>query len=98
MIKKYADRFMLSTDSGYGLDGGEWKAIEAMYRMLYLIDDPETARKISRDNLMSLIQAQPATETQLKAVSELEKSTGKSYGDNLSKLEAGKILAQAGKR
>lgn len=97
VIKKYADRFMLSTDSGYGLDGGEWKAIEAMYRMLYLIDDPQTARKIARDNLMSLIQAQPATGTQLKAIAELEKSTGKSYGDNLSKLEAGKILAQAGK-
>ncbi len=50
---------MLSTDSGYGLDGGEEK-----------------------DNLMNLIQMQSATATQLKAIGELEKSTGKSYGEN----------------
>lgn len=97
VIKKHPDRFMLSTDSGYGLDGGEEKAIEAMYRMLYLLDDPKTARMIARDNLMNLIQAEPATATQLKAIGELEKSAGKSYGKKLSKLEAGKILAEADK-
>lgn len=97
VMKKYPERFMLSTDSGYGLEGGEVKAIEAMYRILDLIDDPQIAQKIARDNLMNLIQAQPATQTQLQAISELEQNTGKSYGDNLSKLEAGKILAQADK-
>lgn len=97
VIKKYADRFMLSTDSGYGLAGGEEKAIVAMYRMLYLLDDPKIAQMIARDNLMNLIQAEPATETQLKAIGELEKSGGKSYGENLNKQEAGKILAQADK-
>ncbi len=97
VIKKYPDRFMLSTDSGYGLDGGEEKAIEGMYRMLYLLDDPQIAQMIARDNLMNLIQRQPATETQLRAIVELEKSTGKSYGDSLSKLEAGEILALADK-
>ncbi|SET15498.1 Amidohydrolase [Paenibacillus sp. NFR01] len=95
VMKKYPDRFMLSTDSGYGLEGGEKKAVVAMYRMLDLLDDPKTAQMIARDNLMNLIQAQTATKTQLKAIGELEKSTGKFYGKNLSKLEAGKILAQA---
>lgn len=95
VMKKYPDRFMLSTDSGYGLDGGEPRAIEAMYRMIHLLDDPKIARMIAQDNLMNLINAEPATETQLKAIAELEQSTGKSYDDNLSKREAGSILALA---
>ncbi|WP_342566017.1 amidohydrolase family protein [Paenibacillus sp. FSL R7-0345] len=98
VIKKYPDRFMLSTDSGYGLEGGEEKAIEAMYRMLDLLDDAQIAQMIARDNLLNLIQAQPATETQLKAIAELERNTGNSYGEKLNKLEAGKILAQVIKK
>lgn len=89
---------MLSTDSGYGLEGGEEKAIEAMYRMLDLLDDAQIAQMIARDNLLNLIQAQPATETQLKAIAELERNTGNSYGEKLNKLEAGKILAQVIKK
>ncbi|MNW22718.1 hypothetical protein D3C71_2243750 [compost metagenome] len=69
-----------------------------MYRMLDLLDDPQIAQMVARDNLFNLIQAQPATETQLKAIAELEKNTGNSYGGRLSKLEAGKILAQAIKK
>ncbi len=99
IIKKYSDRFMLGTDSGYGLDGGEVKAIEAMYQILDLIDDPVIARKVAHTNLMNLIQAQPATQTQLKEIHELEKVTGKKYDtETLTKLEAGKILAEGRER
>ncbi len=99
IIKKYSDRFMLGTDSGYGLDGGEDNAIKAMYQILDLLDDPVIARKVAHTNLMKLIQAQPATQTQLKAIQELEKVTGKKYdAKSLSKLDAGKILAEAGER
>jgi predicted TIM-barrel fold metal-dependent hydrolase len=94
VMKKYPDRFMLSTDSGYGLDGGEERAVEAMYRIIHLLDDPKLARMIAHDNLMNLINAEPATATQMKAISELEQSTGKSYGNKLTKREAGIILAQ----
>ncbi|KTD86232.1 hypothetical protein [Paenibacillus etheri] len=49
VMKKFPDRFMLSTDSRYGI-GSEEKAIDAMYQMLDLLDDPELARKIAHDN------------------------------------------------
>ncbi|AEY66123.1 amidohydrolase family protein [Clostridium sp. BNL1100] len=99
VIKKYSDRFMLGTDSGYGIGGGEKKAIQAMYQILDLLDDPVVARKVAHTNLMNLIQAQPATQTQLKAIHELEQVTGKKYdAKRLTKLEAGQILAEAGKR
>ncbi|MHA6531865.1 amidohydrolase family protein [Paenibacillus sp. BAC0078] len=97
VMKKYPDRFMLSTDSGYGI-GGEEQAIDAMYRMIELLDDPAIARKIAHDNLAAIIEAQPATETQLKAIRKLERQTGKSYDEaKLSKAAAGKILAEAAK-
>ncbi|PWW02928.1 putative TIM-barrel fold metal-dependent hydrolase [Paenibacillus cellulosilyticus] len=95
VIKKYPDRFILSTDSGYGLEGGEERAIEAMYHILHLLDDPRIARMIAQDNLMNLINAQPATSTQMKAIQGLGTKTGKSYGEKLSKREAGIILAQS---
>lgn len=50
---------------------------------------------IARDSLMKLLRSQSATATQIKEIRKLEKSTGKSYGKKLSKLEAGSILAQA---
>lgn len=97
IMKKYPDRFMLSTDSGYGIESEE-QAIDAMYRILYLLDDPELAKKIAHDNMMELIQAQPATMTQLSAIQKLAADRGKTYNyDNMSKLEAGEILANAEK-
>lgn len=97
VMKKFPDRFMLSTDSGYGI-GSEEKAIDAMYRMLELMDDPELARKIAHDNLTALLSRQMATRTQREAILRLEQETGKSYDvEELSKVEAGIILAEAGK-
>ncbi|MFD3261169.1 amidohydrolase family protein [Paenibacillus lentus] len=97
IMKKYPDRFILSSDSGYGIESEE-QAIDAMYRILYLLDDPALAKKIAHDNMMAIIQAQPATMTQLSAIQELASKNGKAYNyDNLSKLEAGKILADAEK-
>lgn len=93
VMKKFPDRFMLSTDSGYGI-GSEEKAIDAMYQMLDLLDDPELARKIAHDNLNAIIQAQPATDTQLKLIQKLEQETGKTVvTEELSKVAAGRILA-----
>lgn len=97
VMKKFPDRFMLSTDSGYGL-GSEEKAVEAIYKMLEMIDDPVLARKIAHDNIAALIQNQPATSTQLDALLKLEQETGQDYQvETLSKVEAGKILAEAAK-
>lgn len=97
VMKKFPDRFMVSTDSGYGIES-EKQAIEAIYRFIDLLDDPELARKIAHDNLDALIQAQPVTETQLDAIHKLELDTGVKYPkEELTKVKAGRILAEAGK-
>lgn len=95
VMKKFQDRFMLSTDSGYGIENEEL-AIDAMFQMVDLLDDPEIARKIAHDNLDTIIKAQPATDTQLELIRKLELDTGKNYNtEELSKVEAGQILAEA---
>lgn len=39
LLKKYSDRFMQSTDSGYGIDSGEERTIDAMYQIIHLLND-----------------------------------------------------------
>lgn len=94
VMKKFPDRFLLSTDSGYGLESEE-AAIGSMYRVLDLLDDPDVARRIAHDNYDALLRAEPATKTQLEAIRKLG-LTGDRAPDlgRLSKLEAGKILIE----
>lgn len=94
VIKKYPDRFLLSTDSGYGL-ASEEGAIESMYRLLDLLGDPDIARRVAHDNYDAILQAEPATKTQLEAIRKL-KLTGDRAPDlaHLSKVEAGRILIE----
>jgi hypothetical protein len=85
-------QFMLSTDSGYGIESEE-AAIGAIYQLLDKLGDPTLARKIAHDNLYSIIRNQPATETQIEEIRQMIKETGYSYDlSHLSKVEAGKIL------
>lgn len=92
VIKQFPDRFFLSTDSGYGLPS-ENAAIEAMYQLIDKLKDPSLAQKLSYENFNTIIQAEPATKTQIEAIKKLKKEE---YGDTdfskLTKLEAGKIL------
>ncbi|MBO9596453.1 MAG: hypothetical protein J7559_01335, partial [Cohnella sp.] len=96
VVKKFSDRFLLSTDSGYGLPGEE-AAIESMYRMLdVLSDDPAVVKRVARDNFDAILQAEPATKTQLEAIGKLSFPEGrKPDTTHMSKLEAGKILIDA---
>lgn len=96
IIRKYPDRFMLSTDSGYDMPGGEEQAIDAMYMMLDLLkDDPALMRKIAYDNLDGLIRNQPATKTQKEQLEKLNRETGSKHNvTTVTKLEAGRILAE----
>lgn len=99
LMKKYPDRFLLSTDSGYGLNN-EDDALRAMYLMIDLLGDTPETRMIAYGNLDTLISAQPATATQLAAIAKLnenEKEGTKHKLEGLSKLEAGKILAKGNK-
>lgn len=99
LMKKYPERFLLSTDSGYGLKN-EAEALRAMYLMIDLLGDTAETRMIAYGNLDALISAQPATATQLAAIAKLnenEKEGTTHKLEGLSKLEAGKILAKGNK-
>jgi hypothetical protein len=92
VMKKFPDRFMLSTDSGYGLESEE-AAIWAMYLLIDLLDDKAITAKIAHDNLFEIISQEPATVTQLKLLREQGKKNGKTYDlVNLKKIEAGRLL------
>jgi hypothetical protein len=92
VMKQFPNQFILSTDSGYGLQSEE-AAIGAMYQLLDKLGDPKLARKIAHDNLDSIIRNQPATETQIAEIHKKAKDSGHSYDlSHLSKVEAGQIL------
>lgn len=92
VMKEFPDRFVLSTDSGFGLKSEE-QAIEGMYRLIDELDDKKIATKIAYDNLYSLIRDQPATKTQIEAIRKLDNGKIQSLNlDKLTKLEAGEIL------
>lgn len=58
LIEQYSDRFMLSTDSGYGLSVES--AALALYEIIDLLS-PETAAKVAFQNYERLIELQPPT-------------------------------------
>ncbi|QGR00050.1 hypothetical protein EHS13_11790 [Paenibacillus psychroresistens] len=92
VMKQFPNHFMLSTDSGFGLQSEE-TAIEGMYRLIDLLGDQDLAQKIAYDNLDAIIQKAPATKTQLDAIQKLSKKNGQTYDlKALTKFEAGKIL------
>ncbi|MGQ7884160.1 amidohydrolase family protein [Paenibacillus sp. WC2504] len=88
VMKQFPDKFMLSTDSGFGL-ASEDAAIEAMYRVMDAIGDPALIKKVAYDNLDAILQNEPATKTQKEAI--LKKDANRDV-TKLSKLEAGRLL------
>lgn len=92
VIRKFPDRIVLSTDSGYGLSSEE-KAIEAMYRLIDKLDDPALVERIAYSNMNGLIERQPATRTQLEKIKALGGEDENSLKlSDLSKREAGEWL------
>jgi hypothetical protein len=95
LAKRYPDRFMLSTDSGYDIEGGLARAYEACYLFLDELDDAAIAKKIAFGNFDAIIQAMPATKTQLEAMKSLGGAiTGKYDLSSINKYEAGKVLLE----
>ncbi|WP_235959456.1 amidohydrolase family protein [Paenibacillus silvestris] len=88
VMKQFPDKFMLSTDSGYGLPT-EDAAIEAMYRVMDAIGDRALIKKVAYDNLDAIIRNEPATKTQKEAI---QKKDAAHDVAKLTKLEAGKLL------
>lgn len=64
LIKKYSDRFFLSTDSATACNLDYEKAINAMYEVIDLCEDNVIGERIGRLNFLKIIEEQPATQSQ----------------------------------
>ncbi|TVY02035.1 amidohydrolase family protein [Cohnella terricola] len=89
LIEKYPDRFMLSTDSGYGLTTEE--AAKALYELIDLLS-PETAPKVAYQNYERLIELQPPTDTQIRTIKSLSARAGKYETYHLNKRMANELI------
>ncbi|GMK42479.1 hypothetical protein PCCS19_55390 [Paenibacillus sp. CCS19] len=89
LIEKYPDRFMLSTDSGYGLSVDS--AGKALYDLIDLLT-PESAVKVAYQNYEKLIETQPPTDTQIETIKTLSAKAGKFETYKLNKRMANELL------
>jgi len=89
VIEKYPDRFMLSTDSGYGLTTEQ--AASALYEIIDLLS-PETALKIAYRNYERLIELQPPTDSQIQTIKTLSAQAGKYETYRLNKRMANELI------
>lgn len=91
VIEKYPDRFMLSTDSGYGITAEQ--AAEAMYEIIDLLT-PESAVKVAYQNYEGLIERQQPTETQIETIKKLSSEAGIFTTYKLNKRMANELIFQ----
>jgi predicted TIM-barrel fold metal-dependent hydrolase len=89
LIEKYSGRFMLSTDSGYGITTKQ--AAKALYEIIDLLS-PETALKIAYQNYERLIEFQPPTETQIQTINTLSARAGIYERYRLNKRMANELI------
>lgn len=89
LIEQHSDRFMLSTDSGYGLSVES--AALALYEIIDLLS-PETAAKVAFQNYERLIELQPPTETQIAKIKDLSVSLGEYKTYQLNKRMANELI------
>lgn len=91
LMEKYPDRFMLSTDAGFGLTTEQ--AAKALYEMIDLLT-PKTALKVAYQNYEGLIERQPPTETQIQKIKTLSAKAGKFETYKLNKRMANELIFQ----
>jgi len=89
LMEEYPDRFMLSTDSGFGLTAEQ--AAKALYETIDMLT-PETALKIASQNYERLIELQPPTKTQIKQITELSTKLGKKETYRVNKRMANELI------
>ncbi|WP_127532879.1 amidohydrolase family protein [Paenibacillus kobensis] len=89
LIEKYPDRFMLSTDSGYGLTTDT--AAKGLYDIIDLLK-PETAAKVAYQNYERLVELQPPTGTQIQTIKTLSAQAGKYETYRLNKRMANELI------
>jgi len=89
VIEKYPDQFMVSTDSGYGV--GQKQALQAIYELLDLLT-PETACKVSHQNIERIIEMQMPTATQIARIEALSRQVGEGGMRKLNKRMASELI------
>ncbi|GGH30747.1 amidohydrolase family protein [Paenibacillus segetis] len=89
IIEQYPDRFMLSTDSGFGLPANQ--ARDGLYDLIDLLSD-ETALKVASLNYERMIELQLPTDTQIAKIKKLatKKEEFKTY--HLNKRMANELI------
>jgi len=90
-MEKYPDRFMLSTDVGFGLTTEQ--AAKALYETIDLLS-PETALKVAYQNYEGLIERQPPTETQIETIKTLSAKAEKFETYRLNKRMANELILE----
>lgn len=89
LMEKYPDRFMLSTDAGFGLTTEQ--AAKALYETIDLLS-AETALKVAYQNYEGLIERQPPTETQIQTIKTLSAKAGRFETYRLNKRMANELI------
>lgn len=89
LMEQYPDKFMLSTDSGYGLSTEQ--VANALYEIIDLLS-PETALKVAYQNYERLVELEPPSDTQIEKIKELSTSLGKFETYHLNKRMANELI------
>ncbi|MCR8658708.1 amidohydrolase family protein [Paenibacillus endoradicis] len=89
LIEQYPDKFMISTDSGYGLSTEQ--AANALYEIIDLLS-PETALKVAYQNYERLVELEPPTDYQIETIKELSTSLEKFETYHLNKRMANELI------
>ena len=92
LIEKYPGRFLISSDSGYGV--GYEKAYSAVYELFELLDK-NTVEQIAYKNFSRLMEKQPATKSQKKRIKKISENLGITVQMiNLNKRQANEWLIE----
>jgi hypothetical protein len=89
VMNQYPNRFLLMSDSGYGIT--EEEAYQAIYQLIDLLK-PKTVCEVSHLNIQNLAEHQPPTKTQLRLIHQYEQKLNQLKKAPSTKLEANKRL------
>ncbi|GAA0356029.1 amidohydrolase family protein [Bacillus horti] len=89
LMEQYPDRFMISTDSGFGISTAQ--AAKAIFETIDLLS-AEAALKVAYQNYEALIERQPPTETQIQTIIELSEKAERFETYQLNKRMANELI------
>lgn len=89
LMEKYPDRFMISTDSAFGLTPEQ--AAKAIYETIDLLS-PETALMVSHQNYERMVERQLPTDTQIETIKTLSAQAERFETYRLNKRMANELI------